>query len=406
MADTAMDILMRDFLPEATITAIEAEVEKIPELPVVKSLAELRRPVYGNDPSELIKHRFLYRGGVLLLLGPTGIGKSALNMQIGLHLTLGKSLFGIDPGDCYQGVGMRVLLIQAENDEGDLSEMCDGVLAGCETLTEEEKRSARVRMQVTTVSDKSGENFGVQLEGLIKKHEPDLVILDPAFAYLGGDSNSQRDVSRFMREMLNPLLQTYDAGMMLVHHTNKPLRGKEKDSWAAGDFAYLGAGSAEWINPARAALALRSIGSDRVFEFRAAKRGRRLRWLDPDGQPTNVKYLAHHNDPKVICWVDAEPGDVDEILSEDKRGRPRKCDAYDVMHCVRVNPNQNQTAYKQMIGAKVGCSENAAQRAMQRAIDQGLIRFVETGKQKVYRVSPKGEKQAEKRPSEHDWKTH
>ena len=117
----------------------------------------------------------------------------------------------------------------------------------------------------------------------------DLVMVDPAFAYLGGDSNSQKDVSHFMRELLNPLLQRHQVGMLLAHHTNKPLRGKEKDNWEAGDFAYLGAGSAEWINPARAALAIRSLGSDSVFELRAAKRGKLLRWTgaegrdDPDG---------------------------------------------------------------------------------------------------------------------------
>lgn len=49
------------------------------------------------------------------------------------------------------------------------------------------------------------------------------------------------------------------------------------------------AGSAEWINPARAALAIRSLGSDSVFELRAPKRGKRLGWTEDDGQPTTVQ---------------------------------------------------------------------------------------------------------------------
>ena len=38
---------------------------------------------------------------------------------------------------------MRVLLIQAENDEGDLAEMRNGVLAGCAELKEPTKPKPR-----------------------------------------------------------------------------------------------------------------------------------------------------------------------------------------------------------------------------------------------------------------------
>jgi RecA-family ATPase len=67
--------------------------------------------------------------------------------------------------------------------------------------------------------------------------------MDRLPAYLGGDSNSQKDVSHFMRELLNPLLQRHQVGMILAHHTDKPFRGKKKDHWEAGDYAYLGASS-------------------------------------------------------------------------------------------------------------------------------------------------------------------
>lgn len=81
------------------------------------------------------KHRFLYRGGIALLCGPTGIGKSSFLMQLAIYLAAGLALFGIEPGDTFAGIGMKILLIQAENDEGDLAEMRDGVLVGCEGLT-------------------------------------------------------------------------------------------------------------------------------------------------------------------------------------------------------------------------------------------------------------------------------
>jgi hypothetical protein len=243
------------------------------------------------------------------------------------------------------------------------------------------------------------------LEVVIEQEGPfDIVMIDPAFAYLGGDSNSQADVSHFMRELLNPLLHKHDVGMVLLHHTNKPLRGKEKDGWSAGDFAYLGAGSAEWINPARAALALRSIGSDRVFELRAAKRGRRLGWQDDDGNPTNVRYIAHHDEPGVICWRKATAEEVAEVMQpNDGRGRPRKCDLIEVLHCIDANEGQNQGFFKSLIADRLGCSQTAVHGALMSCIEKGWVSEEKTAGGKAYSVTGKGQAESKTKPSTIGW---
>ncbi|MBC8095865.1 MAG: hypothetical protein H7Y43_08630, partial [Akkermansiaceae bacterium] len=85
----------------------------------------------------------------------------------------------------------------------------------------------------------------------------------------------------------------------------------EKADWSAGDFAYLGGGSAEWANWARGVLALRSLGSHSVFELRAAKRGGRLGWKEPDGETKAfAKVIAHAAEPGVICWREADASEV------------------------------------------------------------------------------------------------
>jgi len=167
-----LEILVTEFLPAAETAAVEDQVAKIQEPPAVKALGDLKTPVYGNDPSELLKHRFLYRGGMCLLSGPTGIGKSALLMQAAIHWAVGKACFDIVPGEIYQRQGMRILLVQAENDEGDLAEMRDGVMNGCDELTDAEKALALQRISVRTVCDKTGEGFAAELAVLLTESGP------------------------------------------------------------------------------------------------------------------------------------------------------------------------------------------------------------------------------------------
>lgn len=277
--------------------------------PVVgRSLGELLRPVAG-DPNELLRHRYLCRGGGLLMVGPTGIGKSSLSMQFMMLWALGREAFGIKPA-----MPLKSLLIQAENDDGDLAEMRDGVRSGLK-LSEEEAQVAFNNIIVSREDALMAEAFFQQrVVPLVEQHQPHLLWIDPVLAYLGGEANSQKDVGRFLRNQLNPVLSRFGCACVLVHHTNKPPVGQEKSNWQGGDFAYLGSGSAEWANWARAVVAVRSVGSHSAFELRAGKRGGRLGWRSADGE-TRIysRYIAHADEPGVICWREVEadgiPGD-------------------------------------------------------------------------------------------------
>jgi hypothetical protein len=299
VARTPLDILLGDYLHEVNPDFVKS-VDDTPAIPPVRRLADLKAPV-EDGPNEILRKRFLCRGHSMLLLGPTGIGKSTFSLQFAMHLALGKSLFGLDPvRPC------RVLYVQAENDEGDMAEMRDGVLAGAH-MTDSERHDAVNRVEICTVTDAAGDKFGTYLNELCALSRPDVVMVDPAFSYLGGATNDQEVVSHFTRHVLNPIIYKHNIALILAHHTNKPVKGVEKDSWTAGDFAYLGAGSAEWSNWARAVLAIRSIGSEDIFELRAAKRGKRLEsWSD------SFKHIAHSDTG--ICWREAEEHEVSDAV--------------------------------------------------------------------------------------------
>ena len=270
----------------SSATGAEEEKPKLPP-PEAVGIGLLQTPVL-NDPDELLKHRYLCRGGGMLLVGPAGVGKSTLQMQASLCWGIGREFFGIHPAR-----PLKSLLIQSENDHGDLAEMRDGVLDGL-AFSPEERAAACANLLVATEDMRTAVEFCDQVvEPLVALHKPDLLWIDPALAYLGGETNSQKDVGAFLRNGLNPIVHRHQCGVIILHHTNKPPSGAEKPKWNGSEFAYLGSGSAEWANWPRAVLGLRSIGGHDIFELHAGKRGGRLKWEDEEGQRSYIKIIGH-----------------------------------------------------------------------------------------------------------------
>jgi AAA domain len=291
----------------------ETEIRPVP--PKARLLGELVRPNRGNDANELLENRFLCRGGGLLFCGPTGIGKSSWAMQAAILWALGRACFGIKPAR-----PLKSLLIQAENDDGDLAEMRDGVIAGL-GLTPDEAKAACDAIMVVREDSRTGLDFFLSIvRPLLEEHRPDMLWIDPALAYLGAEAAAQKDVTAFLRNYLNPLVREFNCAVVIVHHTNKPSSGREKSNWSGNDFAYLGSGSIEWANWARAIVALRGLGSHEVFELRAAKRGARLGWKDADDSTSYAKLIAHAKEPGVICWREVDPDEIET------GGRPKSYD--------------------------------------------------------------------------------
>ena len=283
-----------------------SEFTKIDEdEPYARTLDEFVRHS-GDDPDELIKHRYLCRKGGLLLVGPTGHGKSSLAMQLMIKWALGQTVFGLEPTR-----PLKSLLIQAENDDGDLAEMKIGVFNGL-NLSVEDQTAASANVLVSQETSKTGPMLCHEvLAPLLKTIKPDLLWIDPALAYLGGDMNNQKDVGVFLRNHLAPLIAKYNCAVIIVHHTNKISKDPDKQMT---DFTYMGAGSAEWANWSRAILALNKTDVDNLYELIAAKRGARLRWRTADGvNLTMTRYIGHSKRPETICWVEMAIADAEDL---------------------------------------------------------------------------------------------
>ena len=225
-----------------------------------------------EDPTQLLGKRWICRGGSALWVGSSGLGKSVLCMQAAITWAIAESFFGINP----HGNGLKSLIIQAENDEGDVAESIQGVFKAM-NLTEKQK--ALVMANVTIVRDctSTGEKFVDRVRRLVEKYKPDLVWIDPLLAFIGGDLSSQETASAFLRNMLNPLSLSAGFSWMLIHHTPKPV--KEGNGYQGADKAYSGFGSSELTNWARSVLTLAPSGEDadgkRIYRLEVTKRGKR-----------------------------------------------------------------------------------------------------------------------------------
>lgn len=333
--------------------------------PIAVPIGQLPRPI-EDDPNELLKHRFLCRGGGMLLVGPTGIGKSSSSMQCMILWGLGRDCFGITPTR-----KLKSLLIQAENDDGDLAEMYDGVLNGL-GLSPEERDEVQIQLLTYNEDAKSSDDLLTNtIRPLVEDVRPDLLWIDPALAYLGGESNSQEHVGRFLRHLLNPLIHEFECAAIVVHHTNKPVSGRDKPEGASSALAYLANGSAEWSNWPRAILGIRPSESDSVFQLHAAKRGNRLRWKNPDGfTPTSVKFIAHARGEGEIYW---RPATNEELKNLSKpKGQTKQKGVDDVMTFV---PWHGQIEKKKLIDTcnRSGIGLSKVRELIDQAVAEGKL---------------------------------
>jgi hypothetical protein len=245
----------------------------------------------SKDETCLLGNRWLCTGGAALINGQAGLGKSSFVMQAVVSFARGLPLFGLTPKR-----PLKSLVVQAENDLGDLAEQYQGVIHGLGLESEADKLDAMI--DVVPESRCSGAAAIAFFDAILEKAKPDLIWIDPLLAYLGGDVNKQEVCGAFLRQGITPLAQKHGCGVIIVHHTGKP----PKEEIGTRNSTYSGIGSSELSNWARAVIELRHIEPG-LAEVIFAKRGRRAGLVDENGLPA-TKYTIQHSQ-RGICWEPA-----------------------------------------------------------------------------------------------------
>ncbi|MCG3773343.1 MAG: hypothetical protein JW395_0149 [Nitrospira sp.] len=261
-----------------------------------------------NDPDNLIGNRWITRGSSMIVSGGTGIGKSSLMMQIVIRWCLGLDFIGIKPVK-----PLKIGVIQAENDKGDLAEAFRGVVKGL-NMSVSDIAILQENLHFRTEAVRTGDQFLAYARRFIYKSKLDVIVADPLFSYFGGDLSDQGEVSVFLRNKLQPILQETKVAWIWMHHISKAQR-KDGEPMTTMELAHAGFGSSELANWAREIAVLNEVGQfkPRRFQLAFCKRGSRLQ--------SNSLHLQHS--PKGILWDQWNPMLMTGAELKEKKPFPR-----------------------------------------------------------------------------------
>ena len=275
-----------------------------------------------DDPTTVLgNHRWLCKGGSLLIVGQSGTGKSSLMMQAAVHWCLGRDFFGIKPAK-----PLRAIVLQAENDAGDISEALQDVMAGA-YIDATERLQLRDALAIYRDTVSTGTTFTKALRDLVVSHQADIVFVDPLLSFAGIDVSDQEQASKFLRHDLAPILLETGAVLVAMHHTGKPKASADKEGQTTADLAYAGLGSSEFTNWFReVAVLFRCQGEEPIYKFGLTKRRGRAGLKDHENQFKGEIYIRHAAEKGVIRWEYSQPPSqsATQPAPRDSDSRPAK----------------------------------------------------------------------------------
>lgn len=200
-------------------------------------------------------------------------------------------------GDSWFGVKpirpLKIMFIQAEND---IADQYDALKGASEHIFKSDwsHRAKDCGMLFYRETVRTGEAFAAMLRKLIRKNIPDVVYIDPLLSYVGGDLSKQEVASKFLRNLLQPIMIETGVILIIAHHFPKP-KGKDNKPTSIAELAYSGFGSSETTNWAREVCVLVEAGTNNPREFAMAltKRAKRSGMLDMNGNPTGAIKIRH-----------------------------------------------------------------------------------------------------------------
>ena len=239
----------------------------------------------------LLGNRWLSVEQGAFIVAPSGHGKSTLVTQSTADWGCGLASFGIHPSR-----PLRVLIIQSEDDDNDVTEMA--MLIDRLGLSQTQRELVRKNTHIEWLNDVTGAEFFLAADDFLTAFPADLLIINPYSAYQGGDMTDDKLNNEFLRIRLSALCTKHQCGALVIHHTTKTqYQTFENFSWYV--WMYNMAGGASLTNWARAVLIMVPSSIPGTYKFIAAKRFEKIGWQERD------YWFSHSVENGKMLWVPA-----------------------------------------------------------------------------------------------------
>ena len=297
-----------------------------------------------QNPNILIKGRWLERGGSAWWISTAGTGKSIASVQAAYCWGDGKPFAGLTPHRA-----ITSWIIQSEDSPSRITIDREDIMAELgEQMPDTDWKDVANRrvffvkcnrsicgvsffkeigrlLEIAQQMDKDNEG----VEGYVKRM-PDLLIINPFLAFVGGPVTDGGYVTPFLRggvignqqcEGLQPFLEWFNIAALIYHHTPKPPNEKEVAAWMKSTFPeYQGAGSSDITNWGRSFITMMKCpGHPHVVCLCAGKNGSEIGWEQIGGSTRH--YIAWSDGVSITggrrhAWRELNDDEREEIVEK------------------------------------------------------------------------------------------
>lgn len=261
------------------------------------------------DPKEVewLWEPFIPFSMITIMEGDPGVGKSFLAMQLAAQISIG--------GELPEGQKLdrgRVLYLSAEDDAAYTIRPRIDAMGG---------DPSRIRVQGDFLSlDEKGLNA---LMREVRRKPPDLLILDPLFAYVpSGQDMYKPNVIRQLLSFLKDIAETGETAVLIIRHLTKAKHDKA---------IYRGGGSMDVIGAARSAFLVCEHPNDSStklvvhIKHNIAKRG----------QTQSYEIYADDGGMATLNWLGPSDITIDDLISSEG-GTPKMSALDEAIQFLRV----------------------------------------------------------------------
>lgn len=208
-----------------------------------------------DDADSYLGDRLIAAGQSTTFIGPGGIGKSRILVQLAMSMIVGRVFLDMPTN----AIGKKWLILQTENSlrrlKADILKMLGGI-----KLTDDELAQVDQNLVFHTLEHDADGYLDVEdlaslgrIEAAISEHQPDVVVFDPLNTFTSLDLNKDQDMKAVTRAISGVVWKgNRDRALIVVHHS---LTGKAGAAKAVGwDGSSYGRNSKALYNWSRAQI--------------------------------------------------------------------------------------------------------------------------------------------------------